>query len=408
MKRLIYYFSEIKTNLLMDIFLIAIITYSLIQLNDGIGNYRFYNESRRLVMNCMDIENDVYYMEISNSLDISDETQQEFIDRMEFVDKLKSMEGVEAVIGKFGFNQAYNDIVNGTMIASQYLMQLFPEVNEGKWPDEIYDSDGNMNAVICGDGWNDVGIGDYLELSNKRKIKVVGRLYNPMLAPTMSADGTFMTTMDIIGTTRGLIVLPECDEAMNMYEQSGMSKWDTLSYRNFFVKFKSEALQEQIDAVKSILESRGRMLKLDEILENTTASTTITIRKRMVKPIFYVIIAGFIFICMSAIYIMRGIRKNAVTYLLGESKIGIICNIIRRIMFMLLISIGIGVIHIIKCIIDIKNQVEFTPGSEMLCDSTSVWILCIIGVVMLIINIAISIIVLNNNSPIEFWNKVRE
>lgn len=407
MKKIIYFLSEIRSNLLMDVFLIFIITYSLIQLNDAIGEFRYNNKSGSLIAENFDGEKDMYYMEIGEPA-LSDSTEQEFVERMEFVGQLKQMDGIEAVIGIYSFNQKYNGIVNGTKIASSYLMKLFPNVNEGKWPSEIYDENGNVNAVICGTNWNDISVGEYLELSDGRKIRVVGKLYNPCIVPSMSGGASFINAMSIINASNGSIVLPECEESMDMYELSGRAKWDVLSYRNFFVKFKNEVSQEQIKAVKAVLESRGRVIPINEILENTDATINITIRKGMVKPIFYLWISGIIFFCMSAIYVMRCVKKNAVAYMLGESQMGIVINVVTRIVVLLVISIGIGIVHIIKCINDIKQSVEFIPGEEMLCDGTSVGILCIIGGVMLIINIVMTVIILNNNSPIEFWNKARE
>lgn len=406
MKKIRFIIGSISKRIITDLFLLVIIVYSLFSLTKAYGIYRYSLLGYDLIDSAIESDSAIYCIGYVDYY-VSEDQNEKCDERMSLISKIEKMEGVSNVFSIIQFSKIYGNQKNTISLIPLEMSALYPRLNEGKWPDGPTDEENVINAVLCGQMYRDVPINSYLDIAEGYRVKVTGKIYEPEYFPNMSGDATYMCAETIMGSM-STILLPKTDNTIELYENSGVKTYDILSNANFFVDFSKDASENDIEAVTTYLQQNCRVVPVNEILQNTEEMWVQDYKKNMTKPVFFVVISGIAFICISALYIMKNLYQNAVYYLLGLSKLRIIMQILSRIVIMVTISIALNILYII--IYKDLSALEFwaDPLEKVYFDGKVIAYTVIIGLIMLVVSTVMSIVVLNSNSPIEFWNKSRE
>lgn len=408
-KRLYLFWQTRKSDLLIDLLLIIVLTATFFNLSNAVAQYRYLSFANSALERASQNDNDFYYTELMSG-DFSEEETVRNLERLEQIQQIKAMPGVRAVYCDKSINAVYGSQSFPVYLCPERQQDLYPELNRGSWYNRPVNDDGTINAVVYGTQlWNQP-IGSVTEVRNGEnilRIKICGMIYPPINIPTFSSVSTNPVSIDLFNEMPCIIV-GECEESLRFFTENE-SFQDFPYCRNFFVSFESDAADAEIQAVKEILYQTGGMTPMTTIRKNSEETLREQFRSIMTLPVFYVVISVAAFFSISLLYIFRQTYAYSVYYLAGFGKKRILFDVALHTAGLILPAAILNLIYVCRYPFWVmKGIVKVNSHALSYFDSFSAALVLLLSLTVLMIATIAAAGVLHKNSPAELWRKSQE
>ncbi len=303
----------------------------------------------------------------------------------------------------------YNSISTTIKLASEETYKLFDySLSSGVWFQDCEQTSEYPNAVLCGDMYKDIQVGENIEIivdTQTLKLHVIGKVKAPyyVLYFNQAANDAECINFNTSSSMENCIFLLDNDFTRNTIEQYNMH-WDNMN--TFFVSFKDDATQEEKDEYLNYLSQYGSndwpaYLDTNTIVNNTVQDTQDKLLSSLPLSLFYIGIATFTLICISVITIKKKLAEHYTYYLCGCS---------RAKSFVLLVA-GLFSVGIVSAIITFlyllfMNYLLISgqnPYSEMLIDEYSYLYVFLYMIFTLLITLTVAFFSFRKHTPIELY-----
>lgn len=392
MKTLILSLKNLKKTimpLLLTVALLFVAMHLIITLH---GNYCYASQNRDMLRSSGLNKEDIYFMtmQFDGDFDLYDNTDQKIkslIETSSFADLVLYWHFIDNCNGYFGNVYIFNDLM------TKYFAY---EVSEGRWLNPMSD---RTEAVILGDYYENINIGDTIRLENgKAEAVVVGKLYGeipfPMFNSSTNRDiganalfetidyGIFVTE-NILDEMNNEIVLNNCI--------------------NFYVDIDNEAKKEDREKLIDNLKSYGKVSETADIIKHSDEEIKDWIKNSLPFPVFLIVVCTINIISICAIIVKKTMFHNAIYYLCG-------CTRSRSIFY---ICLPLGLTFSFPLVLNILS-IYFFPHflrSERLAavEYTFSWITALIPILFMVfilfVIVLIPIVLYSYYSPLDFYRR---
>lgn len=401
MKKLYLLLSSFFENILSSIVLIIILSIALATIQDVIGQYRYITYSRYIIEN-EHLQNSDYFMVDINSLPPDPNEQLEYTKSIR--EKISDFEGVNGVAYSQHTTGEYRSCIVNYEIYNEYMEKAFSkQLTEGTWFDQADAPSDKPNVVVSGAVFNDIPVGNdiSLELSDhtKQTVHIIGKIGYPWY----TAD--YSSLSDNVSTKNFLVQINEVifDDNKQVYELiNSHSEIQSLSF-SYFVLYNPDCTDEQKAAVRDYMETVGTYTSYDKILENTNKEIHDNLMKKIVTPIFLLVIATIALISISTLNTYKKLKDHSVYYLCGCSRKKSFAYLFAEISLVALVA---TVINIIYVTITINRLMSGSMGyGNCIVDYKNIMFSLIYCVVTIALTTILPFMIYKKNTPLEVYRR---
>lgn len=309
MKTLTLCFSLIKRHLLSICIACAILTVGIFLLITMYGQYR-YMEYTLDVFTASDLQQDVYFINIARTHD----REIDDANAKRVRDAVVQLEGVSDVITYETTVQGWGRYALNVHYMPKILRNHFKlRVPDGTW---FSDDPTETEAVIGGEVWDGVEVGDRITLENGINAKVVGFIGKSAVYPDFNyGTNSAFPSYYLFKKTDTIIFL-----SAETIDPAQIADGNRGGLKNFFVVFEEDVTAAERDAVIRYLEANGNVRNYAQIVEATEEDIANIVTEQFPLPLFLLAIATVNMICICAVIIKRSLPDMAKYYLMGCTK----------------------------------------------------------------------------------------
>lgn len=308
----------------------------------------------------------------------------------------------------YTLGEYYTDDIS-VEIAPNDTYQVFDlMLSDGTWFQNCEQESEYPNAVLCGNIYKDVKIGEDIEITiNGQNLKVhtIGKVQAPYytIDVRLFSDSASNMTFNTSAYTKNRVFLLNND-----FTQSVISKLNIHLFTDgsFFVSFKDSATQEEKDDYFDYISQYGGQafpayLDTNTIVENTIQDNQNRLLSSLPLSLFYMVIATFMMICIATIVAKKKLMEHYTYYLCGCS---------RKRSFLLLLS-GLAAVGILSALIAflylIFSNYMVSLGIQshlnILVDGSTYLYIFLYMLLIVLISLIIAFFSIRKYTPIELY-----
>lgn len=407
MKKLNLFVMSFSQNIFSSIVLIIILSFALISVQDVIGQYRYITYSRYIIEN-ENLQNSDYFMIDFDSLPVAPDEQMEYTNPIR--EKISEFDGVKGIAYSQHTICNYRSKNINVEIYNEYMEKAFSkQLTEGKWFEEADSSSDIPNVVVSGAIFNDIPVGSDISISlfgnskNKEQIQqtvhIIGKVGYPWYTADYSTISDDVSTSDFLSQSNTIIF----DDTEQVYDLlNNHSNISSLSF-SYFVLYNKDCTDEQKTAVRDYMETVGTYASYDKILENTNKNIRDELMKKIVTPIFLLIIATISLISISTLNTYKKLRDHSIYYLCGCSRKKSFAYLFAEISLVAIIATVINIIYVSTTI---NRLMSGTMGySECIVDYKNILFSMIYCIATIAVTVILPFIVYKKNTPLEIYRR---
>ena len=404
MKKLHLFIMSFSQNIISSIIMLIILSFALISMQDVIGQYRYITYSRYIIENQY-LQNSDYFM-VNMDIMVNDPEGLE-VSLNSVKEKISKFDGVEGVADSQNSSAVYRSTTVNTEIYNDSMKQAFSIVlSEWVWFVKADKSD-IPNVVIGGAVFNDIPIGNDIEIEmldkngNKvqQKVHVIGKIGYPWYFADYSTGSDDVSTKDFLIQINDVIFDndKQTSEILSKY-----ASFQSLSF-SYFVIYNKECTDEQKEAVRDYYNSVGTYATYDKILENTNDYIRDNLMKKIVTPIFLLIIATLTLISIATLNTYKKLKDHSIYYLCGCSRKKSFAYLFAEISIVAILATIINIIYVSVIMSQLSAGTMSYSGS--IIDYKNIIYSMIYCIVTIAITVILPFIVYKKNTPLEVYRR---
>ena len=405
MKKLNLFIMSFSQNIISSIIMLIILSFALISMQDVIGQYRYITYSRYIIENQY-LQNSDYFM-INPEIMMVPDPNEQLKQSNSIKEKISKFDGVEGVAVAQHSKAVYRSAAVNTEIYNESMQKAFSkELSEGVWFEKADKSD-IPNVVIGGAVFNDIPIGSDISLEmfdkngNKvqQKVHVIGKIGYPWYAVSYSTISNDVSTKDFLIQVNTIIF---DDDKQTSEILSKYDSFQSLSF-SYFVIYNKECTDEQKEAVRDYYNSVGTYETYDQILENTNDYIRDNLMKKIVTPIFLLIIATLTLISIATLNTYKKLKDHSIYYLCGCSRKKSFAYLFAEISIVAILATIINIIYVSVIMSQLSAGTMSYAGS--IIDYKNIIYSMIYCIVTIVITVILPFIVYKKNTPLEVYRR---
>ena len=332
MKRLHLIFQFYRHNPISVLFLFCFMTYSIFNMVDFMGCYAFDMYSFRRAEQMGLTQDGIYYMPTH---------KEQNKDTVNYDDLLaQDVPAVERIINPLGSYTVFQDSAVNVTICELATRQFLRCEDEGRWlPDEdIQNPDGSENVVVSGYLFQDVHVGDKIELEVRnlrdRPVKsitavVIGKDTEPSyslgLGSGVTSGNEGISWFDLFdsGSHNGIYLSEGAFQ--RMYDFTEISK---VSHRmpNSLIIFADGSGSQERQQVMEYARQNGHYITFEDITSYSKAAAKRILLSDLPFPLFLLCISTFSMLAVATFLTEVQLKEYKIYYLCGCSRISSFFN----------------------------------------------------------------------------------
>lgn len=334
--------------------------------------------------------------------------------------KLYKFLAVKNVYGSFLIHAEYNKTITSVNFAPKETYDVFNyRLSSGCWFDECEQSSEYPNAVLCGNIYENVQVGNNVDIqladvNNKTytvTLHVIGKVQAPYYTfdfTSKSSDAEYFAAQNKSADISQSIFLLDDDVTKKAFGEISKNVNDiNIEYPNFFISFKEDASQQKINEFKDYLSKSGEAsaayFDTDEMVKYMRQIDIESLKDSLPLSLFYFVIATFTLICVSAVIVKRTLSEHYIFYLCG-------CSRIKSFMIMLCGILSVSFLSAITASVYLFLTNNFIASGNNLyatvfIDEYSYLYIWIYAVAAALISLIIPFFTFRKNTPIELYRK---
>lgn len=332
MKRLHLIFQFYRHNPISVLFLFCFMTYSIFNMVDFMGCYAFDMYSFRRAEQMGLTQDGIYYMPTH---------KEQNKDTVNYDDLLaQDFPAVERIINPLGSYTVFQDSAVNVTICELATRQFLRCEDEGRWlPDEdIQNPDGSENVVVSGYLFQDVHVGDKIELEVRnlrdRPVKsitavVIGKDTEPSyslgLGSGVTSGNEGISWFDLFdsGSHNGIYLSEGAFQ--RMYDFTEISK---VSHRmpNSLIIFADGSGSQERQQVMEYARQNGHYITFEDITSYSKAAAKRILLSDLPFPLFLLCISTFSMLAVATFLTEVQLKEYKIYYLCGCSRISSFFN----------------------------------------------------------------------------------
>ncbi len=404
MKKLRLFFMSFSQNILSSIIITAILAVVLIFGQDIIGQYRYITYSK-YIMDNQYISGSDYFMLDWTFIDTDDS--------LSIRNKISELDGVRGIVDSRYSIAKYEGLYIVAETYTDGMADAFSKcLNEGSWFKEAEKSD-IPNVILSGPIYENVSVGDDItvafigdfndegeRLSVQQKVHVIGKFDYPWYSPCYTTGGDDVTLDQFLHQDNKIILDRNDKDIMKIDE-----KYSFFSSPNdlYFVLYENDCTEEQKQKVRDYYNTVGTYDTYDDLLEATDNKIKNELMKKLITPLFLLVVATIMLISISTLNTYKKLRDHSIYYLCGCSRRRSFLYLIAEISVSVIIAVAISLGYVIFMMEKIKTC---TMGYDcLIIDYYNVLISVIYCVITLSVTLIIPYIIYKKNTPIEIYRR---
>ena len=407
MKKLNLFVMSFSQNILSSIILIAMLSFALISVQNVIGQYRYITYSRYIIEN-ENLKNSDYFMIDFDSLPVEPDKQMEYTKSIR--EKISEFDGIKGIAYSQNFACDYRSSMVKASVYNEYMEKSFSkQLTEGKWFEEADSSADIPNVVVSGAIFNDIPVGSDISITlyenekNNQKIQQTVHVIGKIGYPWYTAD--YSNISDDVSTSNFLVQSNQIifDDTKQVYDL--LNKHSSISSLSFsyFVLYNNDCTAQQKENIRDYFETVGSYASYDKILQNTNNLIRDELMKKIVTPIFLLIVATISLISISTLNTYKKLKDHSVYYLCGCSRKKSFAYLFAEICFVAIIA---TIINIIYVSITINQLSSGSMGySNCIIDYKNILFSMIYCIVTIAVTVILPFVVYKKNTPLEIYRR---
>lgn len=410
MKKLKLFISSFSQNIISSILLVIILVVATLSVQDIISQYRYINYSKYIIENKY-LQNSDYFM--INSDRIGGDPNELFEYTASLKEQIAKMDGIKGVadISYFGtLEYKLEDKTGYTnyQFYNEYMTNAFyNQLSEGTWFGENKNPD-IPDVVVGGAAFDNVAVGSTIQISltdsnynnTPHQVHVIGKIGYPWYSVEYTNISNKVSTKDFLSVA-DMMIFEDTKENRTLFE-TYTSPSTSLAF-SYFVLYDDDCTEEQKRACRDYYNTVGSYLSYDTVLSNTEDNIRNELMKKMVTPVFLLVIATITLISISTLNTYKKLKDHSVYYLCGCSRKKSFMYLFMEISMVAIIATVIDIFYISIQINGLRNGTIIY--SSTIIDYWNIVFVVAYCIVTILVTTILPFIVYQKNTPLEIYRR---
>lgn len=407
MKKLNLFITSFSQNILSSIILIVILSFALASVQNVIGQYRYITYSRYIIEN-ENLQNSDYFMVDYDSLPFEPDKRMEYTKSIR--DKISEFDGIKGIAYSQKTVCDYRSSNMTISIYNEFMEKAFSkQLTEGKWFEDTENTSDIPNVVVSGAIFNDIPVGSDISITlygndqnskvTQQTVHIIGKVGYPWYTADYHTMSDNVSTSDFLVQTNQ-IIFDDTNQVYNLLNNH--SNISSLSY-SYFVLYTNDCTDQQKENIRDYFKTVGSYVSYDKILENTNKEIRNELIKKIVTPIFLLIVATIALISISTLNTYKKLRDHSIYYLCGCSRKKSFAYLFAEISFVAIIATIINIIYVSITINQLlSGSMEY---SNCIIDYKNILFSMIYCIVTIAVTVVLPFSVYKKNTPLEIYRR---
>ncbi|MGN0537569.1 MAG: ABC transporter permease [Acutalibacteraceae bacterium] len=410
MKKLKLFIFSFSQNIISSILLVIILVVAILSVQDIISQYRYINYSKYIIENKY-LQNSDYFM--INSDRIGGDPNELFEYTASVKEQIAKMDGIKGVadISYFGtLEYKLEDKTGYTnyQFYNEYMTNAFSnQLSEGTWFGENKNPD-IPDVIVGGAAFDNVAVGSTIQISltdsnynnTPHQVHVIGKIDYPWYSVEYTTISNKVSTKDFLSVA-DMMIFEDTEENRTLFE-TYTSPSTSLAF-SYFVLYDDDCTEEQKQACRDYYNTVGSYLSYDTVLSNTEDNIRNELMKKMVTPVFLLVIATITLISISTLNTYKKLKDHSVYYLCGCSRKKSFMYLFMEISMVAIIATVIDIFYISIQINGLRNGTIIY--SSTIIDYWNIVFVVAYCIVTILVTTILPFIVYHKNTPLEIYRR---
>lgn len=327
MKKLWLIFDFLKKNISALLIVVCALTMSMFMLITVYGKYRYKAYAKEVYSNS-GLQNAIFFY-----YDVTDMTlgRNAAMEECEFFAASLHSKFPEVKNLSYTYDMANSSNLFNVKYLNDNLVERMPlPVIEGRWLNQRSES---TEAVVGGEMFRNVKIGDVIKVSEEADAIVVGRMTDRPIALSLSSYSTYLSADCLFDVTDNIIFINS--EGNNLCGANYPLGW--------FISFDNMYSLERRNECMAFLRDHGKVYTYNQIMENTNHEIYEWIKDALPFPVFTITVSTLLVLTLVIVIIQKNRSDHSKYYIIGCSKIELILISSSAMCFVILIPCGVNI-----------------------------------------------------------------